>query len=420
MSALPVTSLDRRPIDSSHLRLSVDELSCEVVRSFESIQHLRSPWDRLAKGEGSCIYCTFDWCKVWWDHYGQEDAAHINLYYVGEELVGVVPLYIDTVRLGPTKLRIAKIIGSDYTQAVCDLPISSSWSKQIAVETIQRLFGQGSCDAFATGPISASSGALLALKDAVKERSDMVSMARDRAEASQTIISLPDSLDTYVASLSKNQRSNLRKEWRRLDKAFEIQTDVISDPSEAAAEFEKFVHMHEKQWRTKGKLGHFGDWPNAMQFNRSLVAALSEIGRLCLFQLKADGRVIARQYSLLFGDTCHCRFAARMTGLSWESLGLGRVSLSKLFERMIDEGVSRVDAGTGRYEYKLRLGGKEQGVRSLLIVANRQDVKKKVRVFCTMADLLHRCYYRLWFCRIAPRMPFRSRSLWKLWIRSRV
>ena len=420
MSALPVTSLDLRPIASSHLRLANDELSCEVVGSFESIQHLRGQWDSLAKGVGSCIYCTFDWCKVWWDHYGQKNAAHIFLYFDGEELVGVVPLYIDTVRLGWARLRIAKIIGSDYTQAVCDLPVSSSWSNQIAVETIQRLFGQGLCDAFATGPIPASSGALFALKEAVKERSAMVSMARDCGEASQTIISLPDSIDAYIASLSKNQRSNLRKEWRKLDKAFEIQTEFISNTSEAAAEFEKFVRMHEKQWRTKGKLGHFGDWPNALQFNRSLVAALSEIGRLCLFQIKADGRVIARQYSLLFGDTCHCRFAARITGSTWESFGLGRVSLSKLFERMINEGVSRVDAGTGRYEYKLRLGGKEQGVRSLLIVANRQDVKKKFRVFCIMADLLDKFYYRLWFLRIAPRLPFRCGSLWKSWIRSRV
>ncbi len=420
MSALPVTSLDLHSKASPQLKLVADEFRCEVVGSFESIQHLRGQWDRLAKGVGSCIYCTFDWCKVWWDHYGQKNTAQIFLYFDGEELVGVVPLYIDNVRLGPAKLRIAKIIGSDYTQAVCDLPVNSSWSNQVAIETIERLFSQSLCDAFATGPISASSEALLALKDAVNERSNLVSIARDRCLANQTIISLPDSLDAYIASLSKNQRSNLRKEWRKLDKAFEIQTDVISDPTEASQEFEKFVRMHEKQWRTKGKLGQFGDWPNAMQFNKSLVAALSEIGRLCLLQLKADGRVIARQYSLVFGDTCHCRFAARVAGSSWESFGLGRVSLSKLFERLIDEGIRRVDVGTGRYEYKLRLGGKEQGVRSLLIVANRQEVSKKVRVFCRLADLLHKFYYRLWYCNIAPLLPFKTRSLWKSWIRSRV
>ena len=167
-------------------------------------------------------------------------------------------------------------------------------------------------------------------------------------------------------------------------------------------------------------LGHFGDWPGAEAFNRSLVSVMSQAGRLRLLRLRANDRVVARQYSLVFGNTCYCRLAARAVQRDWDPYGLGRLSLMKLFERLIPEGVHRVDVGTGTYEYKLRLGGEEHNVRSILIVAKRSGARRRARVFCALADAIDRFYYRLWYCRLAPRLPLRHGPLWTTWIRSRV
>ncbi len=44
----------------------------------------------------------------------------------------------------------------------------------------------------------------------------------------------------------------------------------------------------------------------------------------------------------------------------------------------------------------------------------------RASLFASLSRLLHLCYYRIWFSRLAPRLPFKRRPLWKLWIRTRL
>ena len=420
MSALPTSSPGHLASSAPRLRLGARRLSFEIVHSFDALDHLRTEWDELVAQVGSRIYLTYDWCKVWWEHYGRGRDARVFLFREAEHLVGVVPMFIDDVRLGPANLRLGKIMGSDFTQAICDLPVCTPWAEAVIDEIMEQLIANDGCDAIVFGPMLQASGRINAVRAAAKDRKDLVSIYRDRVVTQQTAIVLPGSAGGYLSSLSKNQRFNLRKGWRRLTGDFDVEVAIVTEPGEAAEEFGDFVHMHTQQWQANGMLGHFGDWPGAEAFNRSLVGVMSQAGRLRLLRLRADDRVVARQYSFVFGNTCYCRLAARAVQRDWDPYGLGRLSLMKLFERLIPEGVHRVDVGTGTYEYKLRLGGEEHNVRSILIVAMRSGARRRARVFCALADAIDRFYYRLWYCRLAPRVPFRQRPLWPTWIRSRI
>jgi CelD/BcsL family acetyltransferase involved in cellulose biosynthesis len=96
------------------------------------------------------------------------------------------------------------------------------------------------------------------------------------------------------------------------------------------------------------------------------------------------------------------------------------LSLLTLFEEAIDEGMRTVDAGTGDYGYKRRLGGAEHDARSILLVANRSSARRRARLACRWADWLDRRYYKLWFCELAPRLKLLRRPLWRTWIRTRL
>ena len=420
MSALPAALSPPRSDERQYPRPATGPLTCEVATSIESLRHVQPGWDRLVDALGCGIYLTYDWCRVWWEHYAGQREVRVFLFRVDNELVSVVPMFIDRMRLGPVNLDVAKIMGSDFTQAVCDLPVPAAWARAVYDRLLQQLIDEDGCDAVAIGPLSEASGRLDAVRQASESRPDLVSKVHERVITQSTTIALPDGFDAYLGSLSRNLRSNIHKGWRRLTRDFHVEVELITDQDTALAEFDDFVPMHARQWESRGGLGHFGDWPGAASFNRSLVSTMSQAGRVRMLRVRADSCVIARQYSFTFGNTYHCRLAARVTEPQWQHYGLGCLSLVKLIEHAIDEGIQVIDAGVGHYDYKLRLGGSQQRVCSILLASNRDGARRRAELFCSLADVLDRAYYRLWYCRIAPHMPGRRRPLSRTWIRSRL
>jgi hypothetical protein len=59
-------------------------------------------------------------------------------------------------------------------------------------------------------------------------------------------------------------------------------------------------------------------------------------------------------------------------------------------------------------------------VQSIVIAANRSMTRIKSRLLLGAADLLDQAYYKVWFCRLASKLPLKRRSLRPLWIRTRL
>jgi CelD/BcsL family acetyltransferase involved in cellulose biosynthesis len=133
-----------------------------------------------------------------------------------------------------------------------------------------------------------------------------------------------------------------------------------------------------------------------------------------------DGKAIAYRYAYKFGRRYFAILPARLYGPDWDRYGLGRLTHLMTVEHAITEGVTAIEAGQGHYDYKVRLGGMEYPLHSIMIVANRLGSRLRARAFCAWADTLHLLYYRIWFNRLAPRLPLKRRPLWRCWIRSRV
>ncbi len=119
------------PISVESASVAADQqLSVRVLHSFEDAEFFRSAWNDLVLRSGADIYQTFDWCRLWWKYYGVNRQLHIVLCFSGEELVGIIPGFTETLWLGPARLRVAKLVGSDFTVHLCNLPVLSdalSW-----------------------------------------------------------------------------------------------------------------------------------------------------------------------------------------------------------------------------------------------------------------------------------------------------
>ena len=77
------------------------------------------------------------------------------------------------------------------------------------------------CDAVHLGPVAARSWA-------IRQPRRQPWPGRDRETGTQTVFELPDGFDAYLGGLSKNQRSNYRRNVNKLGKAFRFEVDVVT------------------------------------------------------------------------------------------------------------------------------------------------------------------------------------------------
>jgi len=387
-----------------------------VYTSFDELSNIQEEWDTFLLDMNGDIYLSFDWCKVWWECYGKGRNLKIFLYYSNEILVGIIPIFIEKLVLFPTWMKIAKIVGSDFTIAMVNPPIKNNCGKEILKHLISNLLYENRCDVIWLGPMPEISDTLSFMRSISSKFSKSETVVNEKIHSPYTVFNLPDSFESYLASLKKRQRGNYKRDNNLLKKSFKIQMDVLEDTEE----FEDFVKLHESQWQADGKMGHFKDWPIGYEFNKAIATIQSQKGRFRLIRLKADDRAVSYQLCFVFGKTLYWRLPARTSGPEWNRFGLGRLGLIKMIEWAILKGYKTIEAGAGHYDYKIASGGVEHNLTTILITQNKWIVRQRVRIFSFISDIIDYIYYKKWFLRIAPKLPFKRVPLWSLWIRTRL
>lgn len=399
---------------------NVASLNCRIETSLELLGAMREQWDELVEAARGDIYFTYDWCRTYWRHYSHGRQLRIFLFHDGRELVGIVPLVLERLWLGPLPIRLARLLGSDWTPAVLHPPIIPEHAVSAYRTVIERSLGEFGCDGASFARLSGEFTTLEAIRDACSGSDTSAMVVRDRVMTMHTVFHLPTSFDEHVGSLSKSERGNYRRDERRLAECGPITVRHNRAPDELDAAFDRFAALHANQWRQLGMLGHFRDWPKASEFTRDLLQTVSARGQAEIIEVRVRDLGVAMEFTLRFGDTSYWRLPARKMDPDWEKRGLGRVALVRQIESAIASGIRRIEAGSGHYPYKLRLGGTEYPLHSILVARNHWWSRFKARLLAARADVLNLLYYRLWFCRLAPRLPLPRRPLWKSWIRTRV
>lgn len=398
---------------------TMQAITYRVYRRFEDSPLQQEQWDSFVESVGGDIYSTYDWCRIWWQYYSYRRELRIHLFYRQERLVGIIPAFCERLWLGPIWLRLAKVISADSAAGIVHPPVEAECATEIYQLLISSLLEEDGCDGLCLGPIGEDYASFASINKAIENHPRLM-ILEDFSRSVYTSFKLPETFEDYVQSLNKRQRGNLRRDLNLINRSFSLEQDAVRDEKASSAEFKSFAEMHSDQWKAEGKLGHFDDWPKGHEFNAKMVQEQAKLDRLRLVRLKADGQVVSYQLCFEFAGRWHWRLPARLVGKDWHRYGLGRIGLIKQIEMAIDEGVREIEAGSGQYPYKVKLGGDVYSLHTLVATRSNTLCRWRATLFMKLALLLNLFYYRLWFCRFAPKLPFRRRPLWRLWIRTRV
>ncbi len=390
--------------------------------SFEDAKFLREQWDEFVERIDGDLFAAFDWCATWWRYFGQRRQLELYVATAGNEMVAILPLFRDTIRWGPLYLRVIRIVGCDHGVTTCNVMIDPNWLESVVGALMVELNRGGMWDIIHLGELPGYFQHGRELADALRSCPESGGVVLGDSDYPHTVFDLPNTFDDYLASLSLKERRNVRRDERQLEGMGSIERHEPANPRELQQAFTELMDLHTSHWAKLGRLGHFGEWPNAEAFQWEVAQALLEHGRLALVQIRVNGKLQAAEYGGRFGRRLHWIIAARRHDTT------SRIGFCALVRSALRRGVTQIDALPGYYDYKRRLGARVLGVKTITVLSPRLPSRVRARLFWATTWMIDLAYHRIWFWRVAPWLRKRFPSLrkgmlraglWRRYVRSR-
>lgn len=178
------------------------------------------------------------------------------------------------------------------------------------------------------------------------------------------VVTLPvgADMDTYLATLGKKERHEIRRKVRRAEAVGEIALDVSPDPLE---DLESFIDLHQKRWGVDGLFPETAGGAQSRVFFRRLFELHGADGALRLTFLSVGGRRIASGIHFETADS-YLYFNAGVDPDA-RDLSPGVVMVHAYVRRVLAAGIRRLDFLRGNESYKYEWGALDEPVQRLLV-----------------------------------------------------
>lgn len=313
----------------------------------EILSALKAEWKDLFLTARCSPFLSWEWMSVWFESFGENRTPFILKAYRGEELVAILPMFIEG----------SKFLGIPYTTL--------------------SLMGLGPGGADYLGPIvkpgemDAAVGAFL---DFIKKNipGDLICLENlDRDSCFARMAKTVASADTdhwqhnelvesecaqidlsrgweYVLGQSK-RKSNFKRRFRKLEVMDGFEFRSVTEPSKLGAAFERFLILHDKRWQGAGG-SELSGHPRLISFQRKLIHALSGCGLFRFDELWVDGECRSSVYALEHGGTFY--YYNSGYDVEYADLSVGLVLIGLSIQNAIRRGNTRYDFLRGEEAYK--------------------------------------------------------------------
>jgi hypothetical protein len=157
-----------------------------------------------------------------------------------------------------------------------------------------------------------------------------------------------------------------------------------------------------------------------MEFHGEMGSLGIDKGRTKLLTIKLNDQVIGYDFLYKFGSSYQWYLMGRSHYENDSKIDFQRISFGLKIQSALSEQVTLIDAGRGRYEYKLAMGGKLTSVNNVYVESREIFSRMKLSIFYLLILTCNILYSKVWRRRIAPRMGFRPRPLLGWWIKTHV
>ena len=330
-------------------KIAPDVTGLRVFDTWESASSLREPWNRLVGASRSCtIFLTWEWLRAWARTHSAT-TLHLLACFEGQELVGALPLYVTTYSRARLQGRLLRVIGDGSGDSDnLDLLAQPGYEQKVAQTVVRSLeAARDRWDILQLSRVPAESVLLEQLQQAMTAHGWRMETVREPRQ----VVRLPETWERYYAALPAGVRERIGRGGRGLQKRSTISFRRCEHPRELSWFLEELFRLHTLRWEQKHDPGAFSDF-RRRDFYYQVAAEMLESRRLELSLLLADGRALAAEFGLLYGNTYSMLQSGFDPGCARHSPGV--VLRAWILERLIRQGVRNYDFLCNDAEYMQR------------------------------------------------------------------
>ncbi len=307
----------------------------------ESIDSVTALWhDSANRLNWNCLFVLPGWLKAWWQAFGSDRTPYLCSIRSRGELVGIAPLMVE----GQT----ARLMGDTDVCDFQDVVVVPGREKAFFDTLFDHLKKQGirQLDLEAVRADSTLYGHL------APAATDQQYAVDCQLVDATMVLDLPASWDAYLLKLTGKQRHEVRRKFRRLEEAGQMEIHTVDDAADISGAMDTFLTLFKKNRTDKARFMT----DQMASFFHALAIELASARILKLFFLMLDDAVVAAVMCFDHDETFHLYNNGYDERYHALSVGL----LSKLFtlKASIQLGKKRYDFLKGTEVYKHRMGGK--------------------------------------------------------------
>jgi CelD/BcsL family acetyltransferase involved in cellulose biosynthesis len=323
-----------------------------VYRHIDSLGSLLPAWeDLLSEFPSATVFCTWEWLGSWWRAFGDGQELRILAFFdPAQRLIALAPLASSTRRVVGLSLGVLRLIGDGEDSDNLDLPARRGYEEAFARGLLDWLEEQAhTWDICELNTLPADSAVGGCLRKELKRRG-WNTLSGERA---RSVVCLPDSWESYLSQLSGEDRHNLVRYLRRLEKRYQVRFYKCTQEEELPAALDALFRLHQERWNARGETGTFGSEARRRFYNE-ISRLLLQRGQLEFWLLELDGKLMAAQFALRYRDAVF----QLQEGFDPKHASdrIGYLLRGHVLKQLIADGVRRYDFLAGKTVHKSRWG----------------------------------------------------------------
>ena len=315
--------------------------------NFDTLYSIRQKSDHSLKWE--CLFVLPEWLEAWWTEFGSEAQLSILSIRQQGEILGLAPLMV--------KENSASFIGGTNVCDYQDFIVAADKEQEFFIALLEHLDRQGIVQ-LDLGLLRPNSTVLSNLVDVAENQGCEVLTGN---QAISLELDLPTNWEDYLSMLKGKQRHEVKRKFRRLYEAGDINFRIVEDPKTISEQLPTFFDLFKSSSDEKA----YFMTDQMILFFRELAMALAEANILKLYILDLNTVPVAISMCFDFNDTLHLynsgfdpRYRALSVGLLCKVLSL---------KDGIEKGRQKYDFLKGSETYKYRLGAREVPLYNCMI-----------------------------------------------------
>jgi CelD/BcsL family acetyltransferase involved in cellulose biosynthesis len=336
-------------------------VSC--LSTITELSPLAADWHRLA---GGVPFRTPAWLLSWWEHYGAgRELCVLAVFDDANRLCGIAPWYLEP---SATTGRTIAFLGSgDVCSDFLGILADGDQQDQVVDAVADWLVAQQDedWDLLLLSGVTQGEPTIARL---VEQLSVNGLTVHERPGLNTWRIEFDSDWETYVESLSKSHRKQVRRVDRRLVETGEAQLRVAKTSDELATGLDILVDLHQKRRISLGEPGCFAD-SRFTGFIRTTAPQLLSHDMLRLCWIELAGKPISVEFQLAGGGVTY----AYQAGLDPESLDEepGRIINIATLKHALQTGQRAFDFLRGDEPYKAHWRAQPKASIELRIVPQK-------------------------------------------------